>query len=189
MFVTCALAMLILAVPRFERLRTHRSRSIDEQQYFAAVHAELCAGASVRDALAEAAAGQGSALAGVRRLARSGASVDEIAVELARLPTMGTSAATAVRVATRSGGRAAAVFLRLADRAALEADLARERRVLTAQARLSAAVVGGLPLLWLAFGGIGRLQRLVAAGGAPVALVGVTLEALGVLMVWRLATA
>ncbi|MDJ0953561.1 MAG: type II secretion system F family protein [Acidimicrobiia bacterium] len=189
MFVTLALVLLIVAVPGIERRRTRRSQPIDEQQYFAAVHAELRAGASVREALAQAASGQGAVLAGVHRLATSGASLDEVAAELSRLPTMGAAADAAVRVAAHSGGRAAAVFLRLADRAASEADLARQRRVLTAQARLSAGIVGGLPLLWLAFGGVGRLQSLVEAGGTPVALVGVAMETVGVLMVWRLAAA
>ncbi len=187
MFVTLAVALLTVAVPKVERLRVRRSQQVDEQQYFAAVHAELRAGASIREALAEAASGQGPTLAGVRRLARSGASLDEVADELARLPATGAAAGAAVRVAAHSGGRAAAVFLRLADRAAQEADLARQRRVLTTQARLSAGIVGGLPLLWLAFGGVGRLQRLVEAGGAPVALVGVAMETIGVFMVWRMA--
>ena len=59
--------------------------------------------------------------------------------------------ATAVRVAAMTGGSAVPVFESLAADAADEAALARERRELTVQARLSIAVVAGFPIavLWL----------------------------------------
>jgi Flp pilus assembly protein TadB len=96
-------------------------------------------------------------------------------------------AGAALRVASLSGGRAGDVFLRLADRAAANAELARQRKVLTAQARASALTVGSLPLFWFLFGGWSQLQTLVANGGASIAAVGVGMETLGALLVWRLA--
>ena len=124
----------------------------------------------------------------VRRAARAGHSFVEIAATLLALPTTGEEARLAVLVANHSGGAVADVFLRLADRAATAADLDRQRRILTAQSRLSAAIVGGLPLVWLVFGGVGRLQALVEGGGAAIAAAGLGMETIGVAMVWRLAS-
>ena len=114
--------------------------------------------------------------------------MEDIATALRKLPGTGPKAAAAFRVAATSGGRAADVFLRLADRAAADADLARQRRVLTTQARLSALIVGGLPAVWFVFGGVGRLETLIAGGGAVIALLGLGMEALGIALVWRLAS-
>ena len=70
-------------------------------------------------------------------------------------------------------------------------DVNRQRRVLTAQARLSALIVGGLPLIWLPFGGWSRLHGLVesGSGGAMVATVGIVMEIIGMAFVWRMAVA
>ena len=74
----------------------------------------------------------------------------------AALPVNGRLAAAAFRLAAVTGGRVAALFHTLAARAAEVGRLNRERRALTAQARASAWVVGGVPLALLA-----------AAGGRP----------------------
>ena len=190
MLVTAGLLLGIGVVmrPHFG-LRLHRSSTaVDEQRFLAAVHAELRAGASLRWALADAAAAQDSPiLAATRRLAAAGAPIQEVADVLRSLPVNGRRLATAIEVVAISGGRSANLFLRLADRAAADADLARQRRTLTTQARMSALVVGGMPILWMAFGGLGRLQLLVESGAAAVAVVGVMLEGVGVLLVWRMA--
>jgi Flp pilus assembly protein TadB len=115
--------------------------------------------------------------------------MEELADSLRRLPGNGERIGAAIEVAMLSGGRSADVFLRLADRAATDADVARQRRTLTTQARLSALVVGGMPLLWLVFGGVGRMQSLVAAGATAVVVVGLAMELVGALLVWRLAAA
>jgi Flp pilus assembly protein TadB len=124
----------------------------------------------------------------VRRAALAGRSFGEVATSLLALPITGDEARLAVWVADQSGGAVAEVFLRLADRAAAAADLDRQRRILTAQTRLSAAIVGGLPLVWLGFGGVGRLQALVDSGGAAIAAVGLGMETMGAVLVWRLAS-
>ncbi len=189
MFVTVALGLLVLMAPRIVRLRA-RPAGVDEQQFCSAVYAELRAGASLRDAIAQASLQADCAeLRAIKAAALGGASINQLAAEVGRLPTIGTAAAAAVRVAALSGGRAAGIFLRLADRAAQEAETVRQKRVLTAQARMSAAVVCGIPALWLALGGFGQLRRLVAAGGGVVVVVGLGLQILGVALVWRLASA
>jgi Flp pilus assembly protein TadB len=107
------------------------------------------------------------------------------------MPINGHRAAAALRIAGVAGGRSADVFARLADRAAEEEDLRRERRALTTQVRLSAVIVGGLPLVSLLAGGAGRVLDLVDSGrgGAAVAGVGLTAQAVGSLVVWRMAAA
>ncbi|MCP3998136.1 MAG: hypothetical protein GY722_24210 [bacterium] len=187
MFVTLTVVAAILLVPGIERLRRMpRSRPIDEERFHAAVHSELQAGASLRSAIS-AAAQDLPELAGIHRAAVSGHPMDEVAAALLVLPNTGSEARVAVRVADLSGGRAADVFLRMADRAAAAADLDRQRRILTAQARLSAAIVGGLPFVWLLFGGVGRLRALVDNGGGAIGVAGIVMEAVGVALVWKLA--
>jgi tight adherence protein B len=185
--LTLAIAIGVLSVPSRPHWRTRQRPEIDEQQFFMAVHGELRAGSSLRHAISAAAAAQpGPVAADIHRAAATHEPMTEVAGALCRLPQMGPSAAMATRVAEESGGRAADVFLRLADRARQSADLRRQARRLTAQARLSAVVVGLLPLLWIVFGGWGHLQMLIAHGGGIVAATGIGMEALGVALVWRL---
>lgn len=183
MLVTIVLALLILALPNRE-LRAWRQRSpeFDEQQLFASIHAELAAGASLRHAIAVVGDGRPD-LARARRLAMAGAPIGAVAAALDAGPRL----AAAIDVAARSGGRAGAVFLRLADRAAADAELVRQQRVLTTQARLSALIVAGMPVLWMLFGGFRRIASLFAGGAGMLAIVGIAMELLGVGLVWRLA--
>jgi tight adherence protein B len=188
MFVTLAVATAVLALPPMHRWSMKRRPPIDEQQLFLGVHGELRAGASLRNAIAAAAQGQRGAIAAdIHRAATSPEPMTAVCSALRRLPEMGSTAAMATRVAMESGGRAADVFLRLADRARVNTDLRRQRKSLTAQARLSASIVGCLPLLWFVFGGWNRLQVLINHGGGIVAAAGIGMEALGVALVWRLA--
>ena len=188
MFLTMAVAAAILTLPPIRRWQVQRQPGIDEQQFFLAVHGELRGGASLRHAIGAAAQAQPGEIAeDIHRAAGGHQSMAAVCAALRQLPQMGRTAAMATRVAIESGGRAAEVFHRLADRARVNADLERQRRTLTAQARLSAAVVGSLPLLWLVFGGWSRLQVLIRHGGGLVAAAGVGMEALGMALVWRLA--
>ena len=106
----------------------------------------------------------------------------------AALPVNGRLAAAAFRLASATGGRVAALFHALAARAAEVGRLTRERRALTAQARASAWVVGGVPLALVALlAATGRIGPLLAepAGGIVLA-VGLALEAAGIGTVWLL---
>jgi len=102
----------------------------------------------------------------------------------------GAHAAAALEMTALTGARAAALFGRLAERAADVQTLARERRALTAQARFSATIVAGLPVLVAVFViASGGASATAAAGplGALVLGVGVALELAGLgVIVWLL---
>ncbi len=117
------------------------------------------------------------------RLATAGQPIERVASALqAGLPTQGEAAAGAVRIASLTGGRTAAVFESLAVMAREETELAGERAAAAAQARLSAAIVAGIPVAILAVTGLsGRLGELVSGGPAGMVMValGVGLLATG----------
>ncbi len=161
----------------------------DEARFLQGVAAELDGGASLRGALVEA-AGRASRLdlQPVVRRAALGRPMAEVAAALrASLPLNGRLAGPALGLAAATGGRSAAVFSGLAVRAAAQGDLARERRSLTAQARLSAAIVAGAPLVLaaaLAVGGGSASLLGLGAGGVALAAIGLGLELAGVAVVW-----
>ncbi|MCP4304013.1 MAG: hypothetical protein GY926_14105 [bacterium] len=191
MLVSLAVATVVLLWNGAGGLRPRQvHRPVDEVQLLSAIHAELRAGASLRLALANATRSvDDPAIRDVSHIALSGAPVADLAHHLGRLPSNGVRLAAALRMAEQVGGRSADTFARLTDRAIEEADLAREKRALTTQARLSAVIVGCLPVLWFLFGGVERVGGLVAAGGPglAVAVVGVAMEITGGVLVWRLA--
>lgn len=183
-----------VALALYRRFDQRRSGSGGETVFCNAMAAELKAGASLRIALSAAAARVPElGLAAAGRRAVAGQPAPAVAEELARaLPRNGRLAGAAFALAAETGARAADVFETLAQHAAGVDELARERSTLTAQARLSAMVVGGAPvLLLIALVATGRGQTMLAAGpvGWAIALVGVGLEITGLgavaLMLWR----
>ena len=108
---------------------------------------------------------------------------------LARLPTNGKRVEAALKVLEMTGGKAAAVFDRLLTCAAREADLVRERRQLTAQARASAFLVAALPVVATVMSGGSQLVALARSGtiGLAMTATGVLLQAVGLVVVWRMA--
>lgn len=170
------------------RLARSGSPTMSETVLFRAMAAELRAGASLRLALGAAATRVPElGLGGAARQAAAGVPAEIVADELReRLPRNGRLAAAAFALASETGARAAVVFETLALRAAAIDDLARERHLLTVQARMSALVVAGLPLLLLiAMVVSGRAQTLLAAGtiGWAIAVTGSVLEVAGVTLV------
>lgn len=160
----------------------------DEAGFLQGLAAELDAGASLRAAVT-AAATRAPALDLSRacRLAGAGLPAEDVGEALqAALPVNGRLAAAAFRLASATGGRVAVLFHALAARAAEVGRLSRERRALTAQARASAWVVGGVPLALLALlAATGRIGPLLSApAGALVLATGLALEAAGVVAVW-----
>ncbi|NIA24999.1 MAG: hypothetical protein GWP04_05465 [Gammaproteobacteria bacterium] len=147
-----------------------------EGAFLQAVAAELRAGAGLRLALADASERVPSrSLASVARLARAGRPLDELADALAGgLERHGALTAAAVRIAGTTGGRVADTFDELALLAAEDMYLEGERRAATAQARISAWIVGGLPVAYLAYSaGSGRLSVLWNAGTIGAVVLGV----------------
>ena len=183
LFLTAAAAWALFHAGR--RARGRRSMPATEADYLRAISAEIEAGSSLRRALAAAAAQVPDLpLAAVARIADAGRPVTEVAAGLERaLPLNGRMAAAACRLVSETGARASAVFAGLAVRAAVIGDVERERRVVTAQARLTAWIIGGLPaaatILLLILG------RAPAGGeaGRLVTAIGLTLVGTGCLIV------
>jgi Flp pilus assembly protein TadB len=171
------------------RFRARGASADAEAAVLRAVAAELSAGASLRGSLSAAAGTSESVdMSRVARLAEAGRPMDEVAdaVEEA-LSVNGRRAAAALHLAGRTGAAPRGVLERLAAQAADLGALARERRVLTAQARMSAALVGGAPVALVAVLGItGRLSglfgdpigRVVFATGAALLLAGMAAVAI-----------
>ena len=170
------------------RRRRGRITPDDEATYFRALSAELRAGASLRGALGEALhRAPVLSLTRAARLAEAGMPMSEIADAIEdRFPENGRLAGAAFRLSDWSGARVADTFDGLAERAAASADLARERKAATAQARLSALVIGIAPIAFatLLFA-TGRGSGLLAHGtvGILVLGAGLALELLGLIVV------
>ena len=153
-----------------------RSTGDAEASYLGALAAELRAGHGLRASLGAAAARTPALdMRTTCRLATAGQPIERVATALrAALPTQGEAAAGAVRIASSTGGKTAAVFDSLAVIVREEAELAGERTAAAAQARLSAAIVAGIPVAVLAVAGLtGRLGDLISGG--PVGMVMVAL--------------
>ncbi len=170
------------------RRREARVTPDDEATLFRAMAAELRSGASLRTALAEAADRVPQIrLARPVRFAAAGMQMTEIAEAVeAQLPENGRLAAAAFRLSDWSGARVADTFDGLAERAAATAELARERRAATVQARLSALIVGVAPLAFaVLLVATGRGTGLVAHGGLGRLMLGIGLglEMLGLITV------
>lgn len=154
----------------------------DEAAMLHGLAAEMAGGAAPRAALA-AAAGRAPRLDLSRavRLAEAGMPAERVAPALAAaLPVNGRLVAGAWLLSARSGGPAVGVFHSLALRSAEEGALRRERRALTAQARASAWVVAGLPVVLLAVMALTGRLGLGDPALAGVVVVGVALQAAGV---------
>lgn len=154
-------ALAAIAVLAAWSVRRRRRSDPSEADLLRRLGAELAAGASPRFALAALAAGHDDA--GLRRcgrLALAGAPMDRVATGLvAVLPGSGRLLAAAITLAAATGAGLGGLVRRLAERADVNAELDRERRAATVQARMSTLVVGLAPL---AFTGV-----LVAAGAVP----------------------
>ncbi len=173
-----AVGLGLLVVRALLVRRKRSSGPEDEAAFHTAVAAELRSGASLRAAIGSAAPDAPALpLRTAVRYATTGVDASRVATELeGALPVTGVATGAAVRLSASSGGRAAAAFDALADRALFEKDMAREQRALTAQARLSALVVGGGPLaLALLLLGTGRARTLFEHGTVGLLALGVGL--------------
>jgi tight adherence protein B len=166
-----------------------RAQPGDEVAFLHALASELRSGSSLRSAV-DAAAESASRLPldTAARLATAGLPASDVAAAVAgALPVNGRLVGAAFTLAAATGARAADVFEALAIRAAEAGELVRERRAVTAQARLSALVVGlapvGVAVLMLAGG---RGSTLLESGGIGVLVlaIGFGLQLTGLAMVW-----
>lgn len=170
---------------RVRRGRHHGPRA--EAAFLEGIAGELRSGASLRGAIADAAQRTDLDLAFPVRLATAGRPMPQIAAALRpSLPVNGPVAAPALILASRSGTSVAPLFDALAVRAAEAAEEERERQTLTAQARLSAWLIGGVPA---AIAGAIYLAGDVAVSSGPgmmIAIVGFGLQGVGAVAVWAM---
>lgn len=170
------------------RRRKSRITPDDEATYFRALAAELRAGASLRGAIGEALHRVPAlSLGPAARYAEAGMPMSEIADAVeSRFPENGRLAGAAFRLSDWAGARVADTFEGLAEQAAASAELVRERRAVTAQARFSALVIGIAPVAFatLLFA-TGRGSGLMAHGtiGGVVLGAGLALELTGLIVV------
>ncbi|NNK91238.1 MAG: hypothetical protein HKO87_02295 [Acidimicrobiia bacterium] len=199
--VACGL-LLVLPVPMLALVmggwgvfswRRKRSRpdADDVAELASALASELGSGQTLGRALEGASRrAHGIDLGRPVRLAAAGRPSVEVAEALQRVvPVMGAELASAYRLSAASGARSGPVFSRVARAAADHAGMAREVRLSSVQARASAAVVAGAPVVLLVvMGATGMLAPLWSAGGlgAAAALVGIGLVVLGVAVVWSM---
>lgn len=165
----------------WSRIRRRRDPTPDEEaRFIEGIVSELEGGASPRAALIKA-ADRPTGIDGRRggRAAAMGLPGRDVAAALAAaLPRNGRLMGSAWSLASESGAPASAVMRLLARRAAERGRLDRERHGLTAQARATAWLIAGLPLiLFVALLATGR----IGAGPAlPVALAGFGLQGAGI---------
>jgi tight adherence protein B len=156
------------------------------------VASELRTGGTVMGALGALGSGEGPLTAEFARINRRcalGAPLDRALAAWAgeRSDPGVSSAAGALVVAATTGGRAAEALDGLASSLRDRSEIAAEARALSAQARLSAIVVGSLPLAYLAACAVldprqvGLLTR--TPFGLTCLVVGLTLEALAALWI------
>ena len=181
---------LVLARSRRERAFTAELPPALEQ-----VAAELRGGGTVAAAVDVLAAGGGAVAGDLRRVHQRTQLGLPLAQALAGWPADHDApgvraAAGALAVAATMGGRAADAIDGLASSLRHRLDAVAEARSLSAQARLSAVVVGAAPLGYLAFSALvdpAAVTALVDTGvGRVCLLVGLGLEALAALWIRRI---
>ena len=190
MILAMTLAAAILRLPRglvrkaSHRFAATRDGGVDAAEYFDTVAGELRRGSSLRHALA--APVPGSRLA---RLALTGQPIDLVAAEVGAMLRLDDELPIAgIRLASRTGAPASRVFGRLAEQARAVKQHERDRAAATAQARLSAGVIGLLPLtLGLATLVLGNGHFVTRPGPARTAvIIGVSLQLTGLLIIGAL---
>lgn len=176
--------LAIAALVGWTRVRGPQGVTPDhEAEVLQALAADLHGGSSPRGALRRAMSTRPS-LTAVRviRSADFGLGGSQLARELAAvLPTNGRLAGAAFAVADATGAPLAPIAHLLARRAADRGRLLREHRAATAQVRLTAWVIAGLPVLLLV--GLGVSGRLEGAWLGPIAVIGMGLQVAGITIV------
>ena len=173
----------------WKRSVAQRQLPAQEAAFLSGVAAELEAGASLSHALAAAAdRAPRLDLRQVVRRAGVGRPPGELGTQLREaLPVNGPVAAGAFNLTATAGTAGAEVFTALAVRAIDAAALARERRALTAQGRLSAWLVGGVPAAATVGMTILGHGPMLDGPGALVTGVGLALIGTGGVAVWLMA--
>jgi Flp pilus assembly protein TadB len=183
-----AALVAVVGLVAVDRVRRGRPTAAGEGELLRVLGSELASGASLRLAIAAVASGRSDVeLRAAGRLALAGAPMEQVSWRLVdALPASGRMLAAAISLGSRTGAGLGALVQRLAERADDRAEMERERRAATVQARLSTLVVGLAPLL---FTGL-----LVLTGAVPapwrstgalafISAIGLALEVAGLLVV------
>lgn len=153
-----------------------------EVEVLTAIAGELRAGHNLRGALISVGSEFGGSLDAMYRRARVGNPLELVADELeGELPRQGRLAAATVRMASGLGGQTANVFDRLAVLAQEDDEVRREGVAASAAVRSSAIVIGGTPLVLVAWqllsGGLRDVFLLPL--GPPMVVGGLALVVVG----------
>ena len=191
--ILAGVAFLPYAVVGLIALVVWKSRAVEESRpalFCEGVASELRSGATLRDALTTSVTSVGARSHSLGLL--SGSPMTEVAAFVAsEFPNIGEELRLTIVNASRSGSDAAALFDEIGSLAIAQSEISREVRVATAPGKLTALVLVGAPMLFMASQlGSGDLGRLLASSEQRVvALIGLGVFALGFgissLVLWR----
>ncbi|HEX9847864.1 MAG TPA: hypothetical protein VGB33_05565 [Acidimicrobiia bacterium] len=191
--ILAGVAFLPYAVVGLIALVVWKSRAVEESRpalFCEGVASELRSGATLRDALTTSVTSVGARSHSLGLL--SGSPMTEVAAIVAsEFPNIGEELRLTIVNASRSGSDAAALFDEIGSLAIAQSEISREVRVATAPGKLTALVLVGAPMLFMASQlGSGDLGRLLASSEQRVvALIGLGVFALGFgissLVLWR----
>lgn len=148
----------LVAVALGRKFRTRRDTGCDEVSFLRDITAVVASGATLRAAVRD---GDRSIVGeSTRRLCDAGMPMSRVGESLrSSLPTNGDAFAAVMELSEQTGSSLVPTLFMLTDRARSTEAAQRRRRIATAQARFSAAVVGVAPLI--------VTVGLVAARGTP----------------------
>ncbi|MEN8039981.1 MAG: hypothetical protein ABFR95_00585 [Actinomycetota bacterium] len=182
-----ALAAVVL-VGILQKRRSVSTRDLNEGELLRRLSGRVSAGATLRSALADD--GWEDVPPAARRMAILGQSMTDVSEALAdALPVAGSAFRGICSFSEHTGASIASSLVVLADQADEEADLARQRKIALAQTKLSAIVVGVVPMI--ASGGLIAVRGIPDPGGAVVIIpmvIGMGLQVLGTGIVFRVAS-
>lgn len=191
--ILAGVAFLPYAVVGLIAIVVWKSRAVEESRpalFCEGVASELRSGATLRDALTTSVTSVGARSHSLGLL--SGSPMTEVAAFVAsEFPDIGEELRLTIVNASRSGSDAAALFDEIGSLAIAQSEISREVRVATAPGKLTALVLVGAPMLFMASQlGSGDLGRLLASSEQRVvALIGLGVFALGFgissLVLWR----
>lgn len=168
-------------------LRSRKNTNEDESGLLRHLAGRVSSGATIRTAIAESAPGAVPEQA--RRRALLGRPMTEVGGELCEtLPTSGAAFQGICTFSEHTGAAIVAALSVLADQAEDATELARQRRVALAQTKLSAVVVGVVPIV--ASVGLVGLRGIPDPGGALIVIpmaIGIALQIIGTAVVFNVA--
>jgi len=186
--VTLIGVLLIISASIVTRRRTRAASTSGEGDLLRQLAGRVSAGATIRSTISDPTIDLVPGRA--RRLAALGVPMDDVAAALIEvLPVNGRAFRAICAFSEHTGARISAALGILADRADDASELAREQKVTLAQVKLSAVVVGLVPIV--ASIGLVMLRGVPEPGGPVIVVpmvVGIALQVVGTAVVFTLAS-